>query len=526
MTASAIQYLLPELVLVLSATAIYLAGAFWPARGVWHAAAAVALLGAALALAGQANIAAGATSLVGPLAADPLALYVRTLALGVGLLLVLAAAGGRRGPHAAEQAGTLLLATAGLMLVGSAAELTLLFVALELISIPSYVLLYIGRRDVAAQEAALKYFFLSILSSAVLLYGFSFLYGVTGTLELARIRAALAGGDGPSSGLAALAVVLIVAGLGFKIAAAPFHFYAPDVYQGTSPVNAGLLAVVPKVAGMVALVRIVAVSMPGLEGLGWKLALVLSLLTMTIGNLLALRQSNVRRLLAYSSIAHAGYLLIGLAVALASRAGNGAARVDGVVAVLVYLAVYAIATTGAFAALAWLGGQAREVESLDDLAGLGRSRPLAALALAVGLFSLAGIPPLAGFWGKLTIFTGALAIDFGPDGGAVQAWFVALAVTGVLNAAVAAGYYLRIVGVMYFRAADGPAPQAAGGWGPWSAMVAAAALALVFGLVPGRLVQEADRAGRSVWAAPSAGPAAEATLPTDSSQVAVTPGPR
>jgi NADH-quinone oxidoreductase subunit N len=276
----------------------------------------------------------------------------------------------------------------------------------------------------------------------------------------------------------------------------PFHFYAPDVYQGTTHANAALLSVVPKAAGLVALVRLVLVTMPDMDPYGWRIALCLSVLSMTLGNLLALWQDNLRRLMAYSSIANAGYMLIGLAAGLASPGAAG--WWDGIGAMLFYLVVYAAATLGVFAALAHLGSDRRQVEMIDELAGLGRTRPLVAGALALLLFSLAGLPPLAGLWGKLLLFGSALDVDAGGAEGR-QPWFIALAVIGVLNAVVAAFYYLRIVGVMYFRAPLAT-PRAEGGPGAWIATVACTVLVRALGVYPGPLVRASHTASPARFA--------------------------
>jgi NADH-quinone oxidoreductase subunit N len=390
------------------------------------------------------------------------------------------------------------------MLVATGYDLVLLFLGLEMVSIPTYVVLYLGRRDASGQEATAKYFFLSILSSALLLYGFSFLYGLAGGTRLDYLHKALSNLPHLSDATAAmylklapLAMLLVFAGLGFRMTAVPFHFYAPDVYQGTSHPNAGLLSTLPKIAGLLALVRIIVASMPGaeLQGLGWRIALVMSVLTMTLGNVLALWQDNIRRLLAYSSIAHGGYMLIGVAVGLATAASGEPSvspKINGIGSALFYLAVYCLATIGAFAALNYLGSQDRQVDGVDELTGLGRTRPLAALALAVSMFSLAGVPPLAGFWGKFTLFTGALEV-----GGALRPWFVALAVIGVLNAAIAMAYYLRIIATMYFRAPV-TTVKAEGGPGTWLAMVVSTVLVLAAGICPGPAMTAADQAGRTV----------------------------
>ncbi len=307
--------------------------------------------------------------------------------------------------------------------------------------------------------------------------------------------------------LAKVALVLLFAGLGFRITLVPFHFYAPDVYQGTSHPNAGLLAVVPKIAGLAALVRIMAVSMTGsdpfgphefiqqLSGVAWHLAFALSLVTMTLGNLAALWQQNLRRLLAYSSIAHAGYMLIGLAVAFAVNGGaKGAVTIDGVGATLFYLFVYAIATMGSFAVLTYLGDADRQVENVDDLAGLGRAHPWVAAALAIFMFSLTGLPPLAGFWGKFALFTGAMGVQ--AVDGSLSPWFLGLAIAGVLNAAISAGYYLRVVSVMYFRPPLS-VPAARGGVGAALASIACAMLVIGIGANPGAMLETANAASHA-----------------------------
>ena len=496
MSAETIYYLLPEIVIVAVATFIYVAGAFFDSRGVWSWIAAGGLLVAAAALADTRTDGV----LIGPVAGDVLSSYIRWFVVGLGLLFVLLMSRAASAGQAPEVFGTLLIVVAGLMLVASAQDLVLLFGGLELVSIPTYVLLYLGRRSRANQESTAKYFFLSILASAVLLYGFSFLYGVAGSTRLPDVYQALAaeaGGPAAFDRLAALAVVLIFAGLAFKIAAVPFHFYAPDVYEGTTHGNAGLLAVLPKIAGFVALVRIVAVAMPGQETIGWQLSLVLAAVTMTVGNVLALWQDNIRRLLAYSSIAHGGYMLIGLAVGFA--AGGGAELVrqfDGVGAMLFYLAVYGLATIGTFAALTYLGRVDRQLEAVDDLAGVGRTHPWAGLALGVFMFSLAGIPPLAGFWGKLTLFSSALGVRSEQDGGGLQMWLIGLAVVGVVNAAVAAAYYLRIVAVMYFRVPRS-VPRGDGGSGAFVAMIICTVAVVGIGFYPAPLIGLSNRASKA-----------------------------
>jgi NADH-quinone oxidoreductase subunit N len=298
-------------------------------------------------------------------------------------------------------------------------------------------------------------------------------------------------------------LVLVLAGLGFKIAAVPFHFYAPDVYQGATPVNAGLLAVAPKLAGILAMIRLLTGALPQRADFAWQLAMMLAMLTMTLGNVCALWQQNVRRLMAYSSIAHAGYLLMGVSVGLWGAARGVSA--GGVAATLVYLTVYALAALGTFAALAVLSDEERELNLVEGLSGLSRARPVVAGALAVCMFSLAGIPPLAGFWGKLSLLGSALRAASAAANGSEAVWFTALAVVGALNAAVAAAYYLRVIAVMYFRAPQQSWPQAAG-IGPVAAMLICAALVLAIGLAPRETLRASQRSEQGLprWRAAAA----------------------
>jgi NADH-quinone oxidoreductase subunit N len=525
-----ISLLLPEIVLIGAATLIYLAGAFFPRHFQPYAAAAFAILLAGVLLgtqdfrthAGMLSAAPGAW-ISGPLAMDLLGQICLWPILLFGLLLVMLSADSPSVRPAAEYVGSLLLIVAGLMIVAVGYDLVLLFVGLELISIPTYIVLYLGRRDPFGQEATTKYFFLSILSSALLLYGFSFLYGAAGSTRLDHLREALqdattlTAGE-PGINLAPIAVLLVFAGVAFRMTCVPLHFYAPDVYQGTNHANAGMLATLPKIAGLLVLVRIVYASMPGLETLEWKVALVMAVATMTLGNLVALWQTDIRRLLAYSSIAHGGYILIGVAAGLAhAEPFDGGQmlgfQLHGVGAAFFYIAMYCLATIGAFAALKYLGGREKQVDGIDELAGLGRTRPLPAMALAVSMFSLAGVPPLAGFWGKLTLFGSALGVDESP----LRPWFVGLAIIGVVNAAIAMAYYLRVVGVMYFRpSTDGgtSAVKAEGGAGAWWAMVACTLLVLGLGVYPGPIMRLTDDAAHALrHAQPIDEDATNATLP-------------
>ncbi|NUQ62439.1 MAG: NADH-quinone oxidoreductase subunit M [Pirellulales bacterium] len=490
-------YLLtPEIILVAVAVLIYVAGAFFETSKAWSWIALAGVFAAGLAL----WEVSGQTAADASLLVDPLSYYVRWLTLGVAALFVLLTSRPLTAPGTPEYVGSLLLVVAGTMLVSWAGNLVLLFAGLELVSIPTYILLFLGRREITSREATAKYFYLSILSSALLLYGLSFLYGATGSMDLGAVGEATAGSAAGRLALgpmAKIALVLIVAGLGFRITAVPFHFYAPDVYQGTTHGNAGLLSIIPKIAGLAAIVRLTTVllAVPDLQPYAWRIALALSVVTMTLGNVMALWQDNIRRLMAYSSIAHAGYLLIPLAVFLAPGPGLPAAW-DGIGALLLYLLVYAVATIGTFAALAALGSEDTQIDGVDQLAGLawtgGSVRPIMAWCLAAFMFSLAGIPPLAGFWGKLAVFSSALGA--GNEGDGFRGWFIALAVIGVLNAAVAAAYYLRIIAVMFFRLPLATPGVQRGAGGAGLAAVLCGLLVLLIGVGPGPWIRNANQA--------------------------------
>jgi len=532
-----IRYLGPELFLALVASFIYVAGAFHRSRGLWTAVALGGYVLAALLIHGYEapgwsswHVEVSVSTTSGPIVVDFLGYWLRCLALVVGVLFTLIAARDANYRLASEFAATLMLLIVGMMLVARANNLVLMFVSLELISIPTYVLLFLGPRGQPTSEATVKYFFLSVLASAFFLYGMSMLYGITGTTTMtasdgyASIQSAdpqsAAGIEGLGASLAPVALLLLVAGLGFKIAAFPFHFYAPDVYQGSTNANAGLLAVAPKIAGIAAIIRILVVGMPWLDASAWQLAVVLAVLTMTIGNVCALWQNNIRRLMAYSSIAHAGYMLIGLAAALAW--GQGSSAAGGISAAMFYLCVYAFASLGTFAALTYLGSDTHEVSHIDELAGVSRTHPAIAAMLAIFMFSLAGIPPLAGFWGKFTLFTGAISTAANSTDGQLPIWFVTLAVFGAVNAAIAGAYYLRIVATMYFRSEE---PRTTGsGWGPLVATAVCAATIVFIGVFPGHLAT-ATRAAETavgkvrremsvVVAQPAVGPVAAAGVAT------------
>jgi NADH-quinone oxidoreductase subunit N len=506
----------PEAILILAACVLFLGGTFKASRNLWGGVAlgALAVAVVALALSTPTEGLSPAELYAGPLVLDQLAYYIKVIAQVSGAVLVLFSWNEVAEAWAAEFHACLLVIVAGVGLTGMANELVVLFLALELISIPTYVLLYLARYDRPAQEAAMKYFLLSVFSSALLLFGFSYLYGLAGTTNLAALTTTLSdAAPAALPGLALVALVMIVAGLGFRITAVPFHFYAPDVYQGTTTTLAALLSLVPKVAGFVALLRVLgfvhlegwlhipapAGSVPSsgpilgaqLPTLLWILAAV----TMTIGNILALLQDNLKRLLAYSSVAHAGYMLVGLAAAAARHEDASGTASAGIDAVLFYLVAYGAMTVGAFAIISCLHTPQQPAETVDDLSGLSRTHPHLALLLALFLFSLIGIPMTAGFAGKWLVFLSALGVrNVGEAGGLDQArLFSILALIAALNAAIGGWYYLRIVAVMYLREPARRLSTARSAPG-LAAAVVCAAVTLVFGVYPDPLQQRAHAA--------------------------------
>jgi NADH-quinone oxidoreductase subunit N len=454
--------LVPEMILTAGACAIFLGGTFSASRRLWAESALTFLLLALAALiwGRPAALADGDLQDV-PVLFDALATFTRVLAIATGIVLVLLSWNKFSDSQAADYHANLLVMVAGTGLLGAANDLVTIFLALELVSIPTYIVLYLPKYDDASQEATLKYFLISVFSSALVLFGFSYLYGITGTTNVTQIQAMLnpehpeARPDLPV--LAAVALITIVAGVGYRITAAPFHFYAPDVYQGAPTVGAALLAYEHKIVGFVMLLRVLGFVLPPdvtpRVGIGTALSdqvpilfWFLAALSMFWGNLLALVQDNLKRLLAYSGVAHGGYMLITLATApyLREQAGG----VDGVEALLYYLVAYGAMTLGAFAVLAYLSTPEQPIETTDDLAGLSTSHPVVAMMMALFLFSLIGIPLTAGFTGKFLVFFGAMSIP-GDQEHAYLYWILAL--LGVINAAIGAWYYLRLVAVMYLR---------------------------------------------------------------------------
>ena len=543
-----IKLLTPEIVLIVFALIAILGGAFLGLQKGWG----IALIGILSAMGTAGGLPADGSSIIsGPITVDSFSIYIRWLVFATGGLLVLVLSGDRF--HSAtvygsglsrkstcEEAGTFLILLAGLSLVGISNDLVLMFIGLELVSIPTYILLALKRTDARGQEASLKYFFLSLIASAIFLYSLVCFYGIGGSTNLLAIGDALRSSNPEIVNMAAVllpaAVGMAMAGAAFRMAAMPMHFYAPDVYEGTSPGNAAVLSTLPKIAGIVLLARILSFAIPPLGTASevgpaalihlsflWHLAAILAAITMTVGNVMALVQTNIRRLLACSSIAHAGYLLVGVAVAAAAavtraeRSFDGAVNADtiwtislgGMSATLLYIATYVLATVGVFAGITYLGhvwpewstGKGarpprEEICSINDLNGLSSTNPFAAFSITLFLLSLAGIPPLPGFWGKLSLVVSALEVDWTSPIilGSRRAWFVSLAVILVLNAAIAAVYYLRIIAAMYFGTTK-KGVQTDGGLAAGLGMLGCVVLLILVTFQPKRLFSPSNQAG-------------------------------
>ncbi|MFZ0707792.1 MAG: NADH-quinone oxidoreductase subunit N [Candidatus Korobacteraceae bacterium] len=373
--------------------------------------------------------------------------------------------------HSGEYYGLVLFGTVGMMLMSSAIELVLIFIALEISSISTYILAGFRRRTAESSEASLKYFLLGSFATAFFLYGVALVFGATGTTNVYGIAKAL---QSQPSVLVYLAVALMFVGLGFKVASAPFHVWTPDVYEGSPAPVVALMSTGPKAAAFAVLLRVLfATGAPGWFWMVW----VSAALSMTLGNIGALVQQNIKRLLAYSSIAHAGYLLVAFA----------AAKETGISAAIFYAASYAAMNVGAFAIVAHLSGRGERYVTLDDYAGLGRRSPLLAGILTIFLLSLIGIPITGGFFAKFYVFSAAL-----------QANLVGLTIIGVINSAIAAYYYLRVIVYMYMRdeRMEAPVTRIPAGLGIGLAISLIATIYL--GVLPGRVLDYALRGAQDL----------------------------
>ena len=342
----------------------------------------------------------------------------------------------RNKPHTAVYFSLILLSTIGMVLIAYSTDLVMLLVAWELMSIPTYVLAGFMKKDPISNEAALKYFLFGALASAIIIYGISITYGLTGSTNIGEVIQGFAALDSDMMPLALLAVGMFIAGFGFKMGLVPFHMWLPDTYEGAPPTIATLLAAGTKKAGFAAAIRVIVMGTVALN-LEWTFALgIIAVMTMTVGNIAAIMQKNLARMLAYSSIGHAGYILIGLSIAPFSSIGLQGS--------LFHILNHAVMKGAAFIAVAGIVSTLA-ITNIDKLKGLARKMPITSLGLVISLLALAGVPPLNGFWSKLMLF--GAAIDAGP----VAPWAPWLAIAGVLNSALSLAYYGWIIRKMYFE---------------------------------------------------------------------------
>lgn len=479
MTPLDLRALAPALVVAISGLTVLLAQAFTP-RGTRAPSVGLSLTGLIAALVATYLAGSGSSgpgSVGGSLVLDGFASFLHALILVIGIVAVLLspsylrATGGERGEYYA----LLLFSIVGMLGLVSCLELISLFVALEIMSVALYGLAGLQRDRPESQEAALKYFVTGAFSSAFFLYGVALLYGVSGSTSLVRIQAAVAApGVSP---LATLGAGLLLVGFGFKVSSVPFHMWTPDVYEGAPTTVTAFMAAGVKAAAFGALLRVFFGALGGLAAHWQPAVAVLALLTMLVGNFAALAQTSIKRMLAYSSVAHAGYLLTALV----------SARETAAEAVLFYLVAYAAVNLGGFGVLAALAREGREPLALSDVAGFGRRRPLLAAVLTIFLLSLTGIPITAGFVGKFYLF-----------GAAVGAGHVFLAIVGVLMSVVSAYYYLRVVVAMYMREPVGEDAWAPIGSAATLGLALSAAAVLILGVYPAPVLSFARLAAKAL----------------------------
>ncbi len=470
---------LPELLLAVSALVLLMVGVF---RGegstrlvAWLSIAALVAAAVLVALQGEGR----AVTFGGLFVTDGFARFAKILVLlGAALGLILALDWFERERlDRFEYPVLFVLATTGMLMMISANDLISLYLGLELQSLSLYVIAAFRRDSIRSTEAGLKYFVLGALSSGMLLYGASLIYGFAGTTGFDGL-AALFSTAGAGMGVIA-GIVFICAGLAFKVSAVPFHMWTPDVYEGAPTPVTAFFAVAPKIAAMALFVRVLIEPFGDLVGQWQQIIIVAAVLSMVVGAFAAIVQTNIKRLMAYSSIGHVGFALVGLA----------AGTEEGVTSVLVYLAIYLAMNIGTFAVIVAMRAGGKTVETIQDLAGLSRTHPVMAASLLILMFSMAGIPPLAGFFAKIYVFWAA-----------VEAGLVVLAVIGVLASVVSAFYYLRIVKVMYFDEVTVPLDEP-GSPAVTAVMAVSAAFIALFWIFPAPVVDAAASAARTLFGA-------------------------
>ncbi|MFI5225823.1 MAG: NADH-quinone oxidoreductase subunit N [Candidatus Limnocylindrales bacterium] len=385
----------------------------------------------------------------------------------------------------AEFAAVLVFAMSGAMLISAATDLLVLFIGLELMVLPGYLLAGYAKRDALSTEGAIKYFLLGSFSSAIFLFGLAYVWGLTGSTRVSDVAAsvgAMVNGTAPFSVGLAMGLAFLTTGVAFKIAAVPFHYWTPDAYQGSPTPITGYLSVGPKLGAFALILRLFVGALASAKADWFPVVFVLAAITMTLGNLVALTQNNVKRMLAYSSIAHTGYMLVGLA----AYAGG---RIEGLEGLLFYGAAYTFMNLGAFAVVAALQRRPGVTSQLDTFAGLGRREPLLGALMTLFMLSLTGIPPTAGFFAKFSVILPAV------EGGG---WLTALAALAMINAAVAAFYYLRVVVYMFMREPVGEDDTARHSSLVWTGLWATTALTILLGLFPGPLLNMVTDAAKAL----------------------------
>jgi NADH-quinone oxidoreductase subunit N len=474
LTLASLVPLLPEIILAVGAMALLMLGVYrTPRTEILIDVLSIILLiiaGVAVVLLPAGKLAAFGGSFV----VDDFARFLKVLAIGGSAAAILMSIDydRREGQQRFEYSVLIVLSTLGMLMLISAADLIALYLGLELMSLPLYVVAASHRNSLRSSEAGLKYFVLGALSSGMLLYGASLVYGFTGTVSFTGIaHSAAEAGTGLVFGL-----VFLFAGFCFKVSAVPFHMWTPDVYEGAPTPVTAFFSAAPKVASIAMFVRVAVMAFPGIATQWQEIVAFVSIASMLLGSFAAIGQRNIKRLMAYSSIGHMGFALIGLAAGTA----------QGVQGVLVYMAIYVTMTLGVFAVILSMRRSGGMVESIDQLAGLARTHPGMAFLMAMLLFSMAGIPPLAGFFAKFYVFVAA-----------IKAGLYVLAVIGVLASVVGAYYYLAIVKTMYF---DEPAEGFVGMPAALKVVLGVCALFnIVFWVYPAPLIGVASAAAQSLF---------------------------
>lgn len=470
---------LPELFMAIAAMGLLVAGVFQKTnatRSVASMTVGVLIFAGLMVWGGGAG---STTTFHGMFVVDGFGAFVKIMVLTASAMAVIMSMGflQREKMERFEYPIVMLFATLGMMMMVSANDMIALYLGLELQSLALYVLAAYQRDSLRATEAGLKYFVLGALASGLLLYGASLVYGFAGSTNFTALAQIIHASHGHVHSGVIVGIVFILAGLAFKISAVPFHMWTPDVYEGAPTPVTAFFAVAPKIAAFALLMRLMVGPFGDLTEQWRQVIILISASSMFLGAFAAIAQKNIKRMMAYSSIGNMGYALLGLA----------AGTQDGVHAVLVYFAIYLFMSIGAFAVVLSMRRKGQMVEGIDDLAGLGKSNPMMALAMAIFMFSMAGIPPLAGFWGKLYVFRAA-----------INEGLITLSVIGVLTSVVGAFYYLRIIKVMYF---DEPIEVFDRPVGPaMTAILAVTAAFLVFfTIIPAPLVASAQVAAKALF---------------------------